>query len=119
MPEGEGDDWTFVDDKGFQQAIVRPAHALRVWDPATQKYAPVDPLLGGAPSNEQEADAWYVDLIRKLKQSIWLGSELIEQLVCCESYEIDPKTDRPKEGSYSGEVRNHWTELALGVQTTP
>jgi ubiquitin-activating enzyme E1 len=112
MPEDEVEDWTVLDDKGFKAVIPRPARALRVWDANTRDYVSIDPVMNGAPSTDQEVDQWYMDVIKKLKSSPYLGPEFIDNLVSHTGYEFDHNTSRPKDGTWRGEVKNRWTELA-------
>jgi len=114
MPEDEVEQWQTVDDKGRLQDIPRPAHALRVWDAATQSYLSIDPTMEGAPSTPEEVDVWFVQLIQKLKASEYLGPELIDNLVTSEKYEYDYELERPC--NFSGSFSNKWTDLIVATK---
>ena len=116
MPAEEVDMWTITDHKGQLRAISRPAIALRVWSAIKLQYETVDPLMAGAPVTPEAVDAWYTEVVGKLKASPYLGSDLINNMVSCETYEIDPGTERPKEGSYCGKKENRWTKLAVAAK---
>ena len=89
---------------------------MRVWNAESQSYDDIDATLTGAPSTPEECDTWYTGLIRTMKESPFLGPEMVDQLVTSTKHTEDPDTGAftfPDAGSFS----NRWTELA--VSTTP
>lgn len=114
MPPDEIADWQFTDDKGVIQDVPRPAHALRVWNASSRSFTEVEPFLGGAPRTQEEADKWFTDLVRDLKNSPWIGPELLDKLATSVKHTFNPATSRPEE--YFGTCSNHWTELVVSTQ---
>ena len=101
-----------TNDKGELVDVPRPAFALRVWDPASGAYRAVNPLLTGAPATAADADEWFRGVVRKLKSSDYVGSDLLDRLATSVRTEsVEPEL--VVEGSFS----NHWTDLV--VETKP
>lgn len=68
-PEDEMQDFEVKDDKTGRKLILpRPVSALRIWSTEKQAYADVDPTLDGAPVTETERDAYWKQLIVRLKE---------------------------------------------------
>eukprot|EP00658_Telonema_sp_P-2_P022021 TRINITY_DN18792_c0_g1_i4.p1 TRINITY_DN18792_c0_g1~~TRINITY_DN18792_c0_g1_i4.p1 ORF type:complete len:279 (+),score=63.88 TRINITY_DN18792_c0_g1_i4:94-930(+) len=113
MPPDQIKEWQALNEKGQLHDIPRQAHALRHWDAANQCYTPVDATMDGAPATPEAADEWYVNLIKKLKASPYLGAELIDALITSEKYDYDRETERPC--NFSGSFSNRWTEIAVNT----
>lgn len=123
MPKGEVGDWSGVNDKGKPMVISRPAVALRVWDAAGRAYAPYDSLLAGAPATPAETDAWFVALVKKLKNSPYLGEALLDALVTstrtADMQLVDNRTPENMaealEKGFEGTFSNRWAELVIST----
>jgi ubiquitin-protein ligase len=113
MPAAEVEQWQMLNDKGELADIPRPAHALRVWDATERKYVAVDPFLDGAPRSNADLDAWFVDLVKRLKGSMYIGTELLDKLATSESHHFDAALERPDE--FFGTFQNHWSDLIVNT----
>jgi hypothetical protein len=111
MPPAEVTDWTTTNDKGEVVDIPRAASALRVWDAATRAYQSIDPLLDGAPRGDMATEAWYCDVVAKLKASNTWGSELLNRFATSER---TVSSEHPLE--FDGTFRNKWTDLVLATE---
>lgn len=114
MPAEEISQWQTVDEKGEVQDILRPVHAVRVWDAGARLYKCVDATLDGAPTTPGETDEWFVGAIRKLKASHPQGSELLNRLVTSTSTADASALERCDfDAAFTGQFNNRWTELVL------
>eukprot|EP00658_Telonema_sp_P-2_P017362 TRINITY_DN16734_c0_g1_i3.p2 TRINITY_DN16734_c0_g1~~TRINITY_DN16734_c0_g1_i3.p2 ORF type:complete len:145 (-),score=30.54 TRINITY_DN16734_c0_g1_i3:1255-1689(-) len=86
MPKDEVGAWTVQDEHGWDQPLEREVHGLRLWNSDKRTYDAIDPTCNGAPTSPEEADAWFVRLVKKLKASPFLGEDFVNQLVKCERY---------------------------------
>lgn len=118
MPPEDIPQWQTLDDKGEVQDILRPVHAVRVWNPEQRCYESVDATLDGAPTTPEATDEWFVETIKTLKASHPQGSELLNRLVTSLKT-VDPSLveECSFEGAFEGEFQNRWTDLIL--QTSP
>ena len=95
--------------------ILRPVHAVRVWNAATRRYDAFDPTLRGAPPSPEAADAWFVSVVQQLKQSPYVGSDLLNRLVTSQrTLSMEALGRGDLEGAFEGQFQNHWTDLVLG-----
>jgi len=116
MPASEVADWQMTNDKGELQDIPRPALALRLWNAETRSYDYLDATLEGAPTTPGKIDAWYVDVVRKLKGSNYIGPELLDKLVTSQKTVSMPKLyERDFDAAFEGTFSNRWTELVCGT----
>jgi len=113
MPRDEVQQWQMTNDKSQVQDIPRPVHALRVWDARARQYKPLDPYLTGAPRSDTELDTWFKDLVKTLKNSPWIGPELLDRLATSEKHTIDPVVGRPDE--FCGTFSSRWSQLVVGT----
>ena len=120
MPADEIEQWTTVVDSGIGAGhvgvIPREVFAARVWDANTKEYVPVEILLDGAPNSDEAMDEWFRNVILKLKSSVCIGSDFLDELITCEGYEFDCNLSRPKPGSFYGKVDNRWTKICLATK---
>jgi len=114
MPTQDLEKWQMINDKGEQVDIPREAHAVRVWNATTRSYDEVDGRLNGAPASGAAADAWFVKVVKKLKGSPYIGSELLNALVTSvstASMEALEKGDFPN--GFEGNFSSRWTDLVV------
>jgi hypothetical protein len=108
MPLEDVEKWQMVNDKGEMIAIPRAAHALRAWNPTTRSYDSIDATLDGAPTTPQAVDEWFCGIVKKLKASNYVGSQLLDDLVTSDrTVSMDPQP------IFEGKVNNRWTDLVL------
>lgn len=68
MPADEEEAWKIVDEKsGKTVDIPRPVHALRVWDPNTDSYTDVSPIMDGAPADEEGMRTYWDTTMQELR----------------------------------------------------
>ena len=114
MPPAEVAAWQMTNDKGELQDIPRPAHSLRVWNPAARAYDAVDATLGGAPTTPAEVDAWFVGVVKKLKASPYVGPALLDALVTSEkTTSMERLMEADYAGAFTGAFSNRWTDLVV------
>lgn len=112
MPAADVEKWQMLNDKGEMIAIPRSAHALRAWNAETRSYDEIDAVLDGAPRTPEEVDAWFIDVVKKLKASNYVGSKLLDDLVSSDkTVTMDP------EPQFEGTISNRWTELVLATKS--
>jgi len=110
MPPAEVPDWQMTNDKGELVDIPRPALNLRVWSPEDGAYNTIDPVLTGAPRTIEEAEAWFVSVVRKLKGSNYIGAEILDRLACSErTVSTEPEFET------AGGFSNKWTDLVVAT----
>jgi len=114
MPPHEVSAWQIKGDTGIMQDIARSAHAIRVWNAKDRNYVDVDPILAGAPRTPAELNQWFVELVKKLKNSPYIGSVTLDKLATSESHDFDAETSSP--GEYHGSFRNDWTDLVVNTK---
>jgi hypothetical protein len=56
-PAYEKQDWE-VEHQGKLVSIPRPVAALRIWNPSTEAYDPLSPVMTGSPSEAQREEYW-------------------------------------------------------------
>merc|ERR1712196_766843 len=116
MPPNEVPDWQMLNDNGELQDIPRPALALRVWNAETRAYDSVDCTLGGAPTTPEAVDAWYKESVLKLKQSLYVGPELLDRLVTStRTVSMEKMMERDLDGAFEGSFSNRWTCLVCST----
>ncbi len=114
MPAEEIKEWTMVNDKGELVDIPRPALGIRVWNAKNLEYDSINPLLEGAPMTEEETDRWFVEVVKKLKASPYIGGDLLNRLATSVKHtDMDAIQRGEFEGAFEGKFSNHWTELVL------
>jgi hypothetical protein len=80
IPENEQAEWTITDEKsGKLVDIPRQVAALRVWDASADCYAPVSPLMGGAPEDAAALAAYWEVTLGELR--VKHGDEYITQML--------------------------------------
>eukprot|EP00939_MAST-03C_sp_MAST-3C-sp1_P000957 g957.t1 len=78
-PDALEEKYSVENEKGVTVHMPHPVKGLRVWNPTTDTYEEVSPLLEGAPKGEDEKKAFWLDLLESLKEEH--GAEYIEKLL--------------------------------------
>ena len=119
MPAADLSDWQTLNDKGELQDIPRQAHALRVWDAASRTYLPISPTMKGAPTTAEATDAWFVDVVKKLKGSPYIGSALLDRLVSSKrTSSLEKMMGGALDEAFDGTFCNRWTKIVLDTVVT-
>lgn len=114
MPKADLTQWQMINDKKEQVDIPRPVHAVRAWNPTTRSYDDVNVNLSGAPTTPEAADSWFVGVVKKLKQSNYIGSALLNALVTSKkTANMEALGQGDLEGAFEGEFSGHWTDLVV------
>ena len=114
MPESELAHYETVNEQGKVTNLPRPSVAVRVWNAGSRTYEDLPNGLQGGPSSVEEAEAWYAQAIKGLKNSPWLGSQKIDELVTSTGHEWDAEAQDfvfPTAGDFS----NKWTDIAVAT----
>jgi len=78
-PESHRSEYQVVDEKsGKVIKVPHPVSALRIWDPAALRYKPIDPVLAGAPP-EEEKQAWWEGMLHSLQDK--MGADYINSFL--------------------------------------
>jgi len=114
MPEEDLEQFQTVNESGKVTHLPRPSVAVRAWNAETRSYDDIPNRLEGGPASVEEAEAWYAQVIKGLKNSPYLGPERVDQLVTSTAHEWDEPNENwvfPTAGTFS----NKWTEIALAT----
>merc|ERR1712166_148936 len=113
MPNAEMKDFQTINEQGKVTDVPRPATAIRVWDATARRYTSVETSLAGAPATPEATSAWYVDIVKKLKNSNWLGPKNVDDLATSTKHAYNEAHDLvfPDAGSFT----NKWVELVVST----
>ena len=111
MPAADLEAFQTINEEGKITNLPRPAVAVRVWDGAARAYKSVEEKLTGAPVGPDAADAWYVDVIKRMKANMYLGSKNVDELALSTQHEYNAAHDLVFTGNFS----NHWTDLVVAT----
>jgi len=117
MPPAEVQEWQMVNDKGDTVDIPRPCFAVRTWNAESRSYDEVSATLVGAPIGEDSTDEWFIGVIKKLKSSNYLGSDLLDALVTSKkTVSMEALNTRDIPNAFEGEYSSRWSDLVLGTK---